>query len=97
VRADYHEAPLKTGKLSTGREYVAKAIAYKPVMQADSPFSIVQENTIREAEAYPDKFQGLSPPWGTKRGTPHSLRKRIPRAGPGRCAGEGRLQQRGPT
>jgi hypothetical protein len=52
--AEYKEAPLKTGKVSSGREYVAKTITYKPVMQTDSPFSIVQDNTIREAAAYLD-------------------------------------------
>ncbi len=52
--AEYEEAPLETGKVSSGREYVAKTITYKPVMQTDSPFSIVQDNTIREAAAYLD-------------------------------------------
>lgn len=52
--AEYHEAPLKTGKLSSGRGYVSKTIDYKPVMQTDSPFGIVQNNTIREAVAYLD-------------------------------------------
>lgn len=52
--AEYKEAPLKAGKLKAGREFVAKTLSYKPVMQTDSPFSIVQDNTIREAVVYVD-------------------------------------------
>lgn len=52
--AQYKEGPFTAGNLGVKRGVVAKMITYKPVMQTDSPFSVVQDNTIHEAVGFLD-------------------------------------------
>jgi MORN repeat protein len=52
--AEYQEAALQSGKLSAGRDFVTKTISYKPLMRTDSPFAVVQSNTVREAIGFLD-------------------------------------------
>lgn len=52
--ADYKEQLGKNGRLAVGREYLLSSITYKPVVQTDSPFSIVASNRIHEQVAYLD-------------------------------------------
>ena len=51
--ADYQEHSSKKGRLS-GRDYRLDAITYKPVIETDSPFSIVASNRVHEQVAYLD-------------------------------------------
>jgi len=52
--AEYHERSGKYGRLPAGFEYLLSSIVYKPVIETDSPFSIVASNQIHERVAYLD-------------------------------------------
>lgn len=52
--AEYTERATKRGKLQNGKPSLAKTITYKPLIQTDSPFSIVSDNTIHETISYLD-------------------------------------------
>jgi hypothetical protein len=52
--AEYRVGISKTGRLPGGRGYVLDSITYKPVIETDSPFSIVASNRIHEQIAYLD-------------------------------------------
>jgi hypothetical protein len=52
--AEYREQFSRNGHLSGGREYQLNSITYKPVIETDSPFSIVASNQIHEQVAYLD-------------------------------------------
>jgi hypothetical protein len=52
--AEYQEQSSKNGRLPNGRDYLLRSITYKPVIETDSPFSIVASNRIHEQVAYLD-------------------------------------------
>jgi hypothetical protein len=52
--AEYSETNLTKYNLSNGSTVVTRSITYKPLMQTDSPFSIVTDNTIHESLSYVD-------------------------------------------
>lgn len=52
--AEYREQLTKNGRLPIGREYVLTSVTYKPVIETDSPFSIVASNQMHEQIAYLD-------------------------------------------
>ena len=52
--ADYKESLNKSSRLENGRSYILKSISYKPLIQTDSPFSIVASNQFQERVAYVD-------------------------------------------
>lgn len=52
--AEYTETPTKRRQLQDGRSSLSKKISYRPLIQTDSPFSIVSDNTIHEAISYID-------------------------------------------
>jgi hypothetical protein len=52
--AEYHERFSKAGRLPAGFDYLLSSIVYKPVIETDSPFSIVASNQIHERVAYLD-------------------------------------------
>lgn len=55
--ADYHEISQLKGQLSSNRAYVQKSIRYHPLVETDSPFSIVASNVIHEQIAYVDNSE----------------------------------------
>lgn len=57
--AEYHETLNKTDHLANGLPYIQKSITYKPLIETDSPFSIVASNTIHERIAYLDASDKL--------------------------------------
>ena len=52
--AEYTEIATKRGKQQNGIPILSKTITYKPLVQTDSPFSIVSDNTIHEKITYID-------------------------------------------
>jgi hypothetical protein len=50
--AEYREHSVTHGRLSTGRDFLVKKVSYKPLSATDSPFSIVANESIREAVAF---------------------------------------------
>jgi hypothetical protein len=52
--AEYKEQSSKNGRLPIGRDYRVDSITYKPLIETDSPFSIVATNQIHEQVIYLD-------------------------------------------
>ncbi len=52
--AEYTEGAAKSGKLRNGKTTLTKNVAYKPLIQTDSPFSIISDDTIHETISYLD-------------------------------------------
>lgn len=52
--AEYQEKQQKFGKTQGDKDYITKAISYKPLIQTDSPFSIVSKNVISETISFMD-------------------------------------------
>jgi hypothetical protein len=52
--AEYKEKQQKFGKTKGDKDYITKVISYKPLIQTDSPFSIVSSNVISEAISFLD-------------------------------------------
>jgi hypothetical protein len=52
--AGYTEGATKRGNLQNGKPTLTKTVTYKPLVQTDSPFSIVSDNTIHETISYLD-------------------------------------------
>jgi MORN repeat variant len=50
----YHEQLIKNGNLPSGLGYLLNSITYQPLIDTDSPFSIVASNHIYEHAAYLD-------------------------------------------
>lgn len=52
--SDYHEHYTKNGRLPSGFAFILDVVTYKPVIQTDSPFSIVASNQVHDQAAYLD-------------------------------------------
>jgi len=52
--AEYKEESTNNGKQQNGRPIVYNKFSYKPLIQTDSPFSVVSENTIHETITFID-------------------------------------------
>lgn len=50
----YRESILRRGTLKTGAPYFVKKLRYKPLIETDSPFSIVADNVLHEAVGFLD-------------------------------------------
>jgi len=52
--AEYQQGLGATGRLPSGLSYVLRSISYKPLIETDSPFSIVSWSQVHEQLAYLD-------------------------------------------